>query len=406
MSAHSKIIHLAIISFILFLSGCETLNVNAIGTKDQFVKESDEERLWKRCIEEQEVIAKSGVVYDDNCLNTYLNGLAAKITPDNVRATGMNVKVIIIKSPIINAMMYPNGIMYVHTGLLANIENEAQLVSILGHELTHFINRHTLKQFRNIKNKSAFFASVSMITASVSGITGCPADLSSLTMYGFISSVSGYSREQEAEADKGGFNALLMNNYSPLESVKVFEIFERDCKENKSKQYVPYAFLDHPTNQARMKNLKKFCKLHEAEINDKNRLTGEEEYKQKTLGLLLWSAGLDIKASRFDSAKRIVEKYLQAAPQDAEAYYYLAEVLSNRNKKDDKEKAIENYKKSIELNSNFPLSHRDLGLIYYKDKLSNEAKIEFEEYLALVPNAEDKKYIDIYLDELKKGDAK
>jgi predicted Zn-dependent protease len=404
MNKHYKFFNLIIIFLTLYLSSCETLNVKPIDTHGVFIKDADEERMWKRCAEEQDIIARSGWVYNDANLTVYLNDLTKKIITDNVKETSVSVKVIIVKNSLINAMMYPNGIMYVHTGLLANIENEAQLVSILGHEVTHFINRHTLKQFRNTKNKSAFFATISMILTSASGLTTSPTDYSSLAMYNLISSVNGYSKEQEREADNGGFSALLRNNYSLSESVKVMEIFERNDKDDKNKQRVPYAFLDHPTNKERIKYLKRLCKLHETESNEKNRLLGEDIYRKNTNSLLLDNAGLDIKASRFNSAKRTIEKYLQLAPQDARAYYYLGEVFSNRNEKDDKEKAIENYKKSIDLNKDFPPPHRDLGLIYYKNKLSDEAKREFKQYLALVPNAEDKKYITIYLDELGKGD--
>lgn len=406
MQSYPKIFNLTIISLMFFLAACETLNVSAIGTQGQFIKEADEERIWKRCREEQEIIAHSGLIFDDAGLDAYLNGLTAKIIPDNVRATGIKVNVIILKNPMINACTYPNGVIYVNTGLLANIQNEAQLVSVLGHEQTHFINRHTLKQFRNLKNKSAFFATVSMITTTASGLTGAPADFSSLAMYSLISSVNGYSREQEEEADKGGFEALLRNNYPLMESIKVFDIFERDYQEDKNKQRIPYAFLDHPTNQARIKYLKKLCKLYESETNDKNRLSAEDIYRKNTDYLLLENANLDIRASRFSAAERTIERYLQLSPQDARAYYYLGEVFSNRNEKDDQAKAIENYKKAVDLNKAFPFAHRELGLIYYKNKLAAEAEREFAAYLALAPNAEDKKYIILYLDELRKGDKK
>jgi len=406
MNFSAKIPALILIPLVFFLSSCETLNVSAIGTQGQFAKEADEERLWKRCMEEQEVLARSGFIYDNPSLNSYLSSLVSKLMPEDVKKTGVNVKVLVIKDPTINALMYPNGVMCVHTGLLANAENEAQLVSVLGHELTHFINRHSLKQFRNLKNKSAFFSTLSMISTSLSGLTGSPQDYSSLGLYNLISSVNGYSRTQEKEADTGGFDMLLRNNYYPSESVKVIEIFQQDEKDMKNKHRVPYAFQSHPSNKARIKTLKKLCKLHDSEFNDKSRITGEDSYNKHTVDLLLNNAAMDIKASRFNSAKRAVDRYLQLCPQDAKAYYCLGEIFCNRNEKDDQAKAIEHYKKSIDLDNDFPFAHRDLGLIYYKTKLSNEAKTEFEKYLALVPNAEDKKYITIYLDELRRGETK
>lgn len=400
-----KVLDLAYIFFAFFLSSCASLDIKPIGNHSNFVKESDEERLWKRCIEEQEVIARSGSIYDDINLNVYLNGLITKILPDDIKTASVNVKVFVIKDPEINACMFPNGVMYVHTGLLVNIDNEAQLIFILGHELVHFINRHSLKQFRNTINKSAFFATLSMVATSTSGLTGSPTDFSSLGMYNLISSVNGYSREQEYEADKGGFEALLKCNYPIAESINVIEIFEKEYKEDKDRKKIPYVFLDHPTNQARIKYLKKLNKSYENEMHDKGRLTEEEIYNKNICVLLLDNASLDIKASRFNSANRAIDRYLRLYPSDSKAYYLLGELFSDRNKNDDQKKAIENYKKSIELNNNFPLPYRDLGLIYYKQQLFDEARNEFETYLALLPNAEDKKYVIIYLDEIKKRKA-
>ena len=49
-----------------------------------------------------------------------------------------------MRDPTLNAFSLPNGRIYVHTGLLACLESEAQLAMILGHEMTHVTNRHPL----------------------------------------------------------------------------------------------------------------------------------------------------------------------------------------------------------------------------------------------------------------------
>ncbi|MFH1199349.1 MAG: M48 family metalloprotease [Candidatus Omnitrophota bacterium] len=396
------IFHSILICMVCFLCSCETLNVNSIGTEKQFTKEDDEARIWQRCKEEEDIIYESGTIYNNARLNEYLNGLVKKIIPQEVSDSGVSVEVFVLRSPIINAGVYPNGVMYINMGLLADLDNEAELVYVLGHELTHFIGRHTLKQFRNLKNKSAFFATLSIATASASGAVGAPVDLSSLSVFTFISSISSYSRDMERRADEGGFNILLNNNYAPQESVKAIEIFETDLKGDKVKTKIPYVFMDHPTNQKRLKVLKQLCSENESALEDGNRITGAREYQMMVKGLLLDTAGLDIKVGRFHAAQRLTNKYLLSSPQDARAYYYLGEVFSNRKDKGDEALAIANYKKAIELDESFPLAHRELGLIYYKNNSYKEAFKEFNRYLSILPDAEDKKYIDIYLEKLKK----
>jgi peptidoglycan/xylan/chitin deacetylase (PgdA/CDA1 family) len=51
---------------------------------------------------------------------------------------------------------FPNGVIYIHTGILARMDNEAQLATLLAHEMTHATHRHLVKQFRDIKIKQLF----------------------------------------------------------------------------------------------------------------------------------------------------------------------------------------------------------------------------------------------------------
>ena len=56
--------------------------------------------------------------------------------------------------PQFNAMMAPNGMMLVWSGLLLRVENEAQLAAILGHELGHYLERHSVEQLRAAKDRA------------------------------------------------------------------------------------------------------------------------------------------------------------------------------------------------------------------------------------------------------------
>ena len=56
-----------------------------------------------------------------------------------------DVKIVVIKDPYLNAFAFPNGVIYIHTGMLARMDNEAQLAALLAHEMSHCIHRHTLR---------------------------------------------------------------------------------------------------------------------------------------------------------------------------------------------------------------------------------------------------------------------
>src|SRR4030067_1130229 len=90
---------------------------------------------------------------------------------------------------------------------------EAQLATLLAHEMTHATHRHAIKQFRDARNKTAFLA---VITAGTSGLA---APLGAL---GTLAAITGYSREQEAEADREGFKLMVKAGYDPGEAPKLF----------------------------------------------------------------------------------------------------------------------------------------------------------------------------------------
>ncbi len=62
-------------------------------------------------------------------------------------------KVKVVKDPFLNAFALPDGSIYFHTGLLARMENEAQLATVLGHEIAHFINRDSARQLRHRESR-------------------------------------------------------------------------------------------------------------------------------------------------------------------------------------------------------------------------------------------------------------
>jgi predicted Zn-dependent protease len=402
---NKKILELTLLMIIcISMTSCETLNVQAIGAQQQYNKEEDEKRLWKRSEEFEEILQKSGFIYDNKELNEYLNKLVDSILPEKVKATGCSIRAYVLKDPSFNAFMTPNGFMYIHTGLLSAMENEAQLATVLGHELVHFTNRHSLKFFRSLKNMSAFYSTLSVTSAAFSPYSSY-GDLSNLLIqYSFLSSVTGYSREMEYEADKGGFELLLKNNYDIQQSPKAFEILERQIREEKIKE--PYFFSTHPKVKERKKNFESLCNLHKENSKDKEKITGEDAYNTIIKNLILNNAMLDIKKGRFKSANRAIERFLKLEPQNSRGFYSLGELYRNRKDPGDLEMAIDNFKKAISLDNSFALAHRELGIIYYKNKQKDKAIKEFEIYLVLAPQGDNYEYITKYLHELKGEEGK
>src|SRR5262249_52894121 len=96
-----------------------------------------DEKLLEDANELDRQFEKKGLVYHDPAAEDYLvriakNLLAGAQPPDRV-----SYRFHILRDPMVNAFALPNGSIYVNTGLIAALENEGQLASVLGHEITH-----------------------------------------------------------------------------------------------------------------------------------------------------------------------------------------------------------------------------------------------------------------------------
>lgn len=126
---------------------------------------------------------------------------------------------------------------YIHTGLLARMDNEAQLATLLAHEMTHAKYRYLVKEFRDINNKTAFLAASQLAFQQLGQGTGyCRV----LGVVGTLAAARGYSREPETEADMEGLKLVTKAGYDLFEALKLFEYLKSWLEENKVKE--PFFF--------------------------------------------------------------------------------------------------------------------------------------------------------------------
>jgi predicted Zn-dependent protease len=379
--------------FYFLVMGCVTTSLPPV-TKD-FRLEDDEKRLWLRSEEEQKVINRSGVIYRDEELEVYLNEIAEKLQPAEV-LTHIPFKVIVIKNHHLNAFIYPNGVLYVHSGLLARMDNEAQLATLLAHEMTHATHRHLIKQFRDTKNKAAFLATISVTTAGL-GVYGSLATL--LGSIGTMAAIRGYSREHETEADEEGFRLMASSGYDPREAPKLFTHLKKELEEEKRKE--PFFFGTHPRVVERLENCETLLKTRPQE--QREGILNTEIFLKKISRIILDNARDDLKAGRFKIAERGVEKYLTVKSESAEANSLLGDICRQRGEGDDLAKAKAHYQKAISINSSYPDSYKGIGLIHYKQGEKTIAKQALELYLSLSPQALGRTYVEEYIHQCKEG---
>ena len=373
---------------------CATTDLPPVNELSSLQLHEDERRIWNRSSEEQKRLDNSNYLYDDLVLTAYVNDVAHNLISEDIKVKGLTIEIKIIKNPLLNAFAYPNGVIYVHTGILCKMQNEAQLATLLGHEMTHALYRHAIENYRSMKNTSAVLATVQVASIPF-GVYGDLATL--LGSIGAMAAVTGYSRELETEADKVGLDLMVKAGYDPEESTRLFEYLKKDIEEQDIKE--PFFFGTHPRLQERINNYNQFIM---DSYHDKKGNKYESRFMTNIFPLLLENAQMDLSMGRFSSAHDGIERFLKLEPENARAHYCMAELYRQKGDKDDREKAISEYNLAISFDPSDPLPHRGLGMIYYKQKFYEKSKQQFEKYLFLYPTAEDRGYIEQYIQQIQR----
>ena len=334
---------------------------------------AEEKSLWQEADEFDQALARAGKVSTDPALTAYLQGIMDRLYPEfKGRFT-----VRLLNAQHINAFALPNGSVYVNAGLVARFENEAQLATVLAHEGAHFTHRHALQQAERAKNAAAFALVVGMLGVPVVG------DIVAL------SSMFGYSREHERQADEIGYQRLLAAGYAPREAIRTFEHLQADIKAADIKE--PFFFASHPRLQERIDS---FSEL----VKDAN--SGEvarERFVETTAQLRLASLEADLAAYRYRQIILVLSDPARRREYPPKASYYLGEAYRLRNETGDAASAEREFNNVIETAPQFAPAHRALGLLYYKRGDSVRAASLLRQYLALAPGAADRAYVEYYL---------
>ncbi len=356
---------------------------------DSLLASEAEQLLWQKSELEQRTFDSNDLIYADPQLESYLNHVVARLMPETAPAD-LVIRVNVIKSPYLNAFAYPNGMIYIHSGLLARMNNEAQLAAVLAHEMVHCIHRHALRAFRKYRNQPAYLIAAQQTLLKTKGLQKLAR---SMGIAGAMTAISGYARELEAEADRIGFEWVLKAGYNPKEALSLFDQMLSDHAQDGREE--PFFFGSHPQIRQRADNLQNLSLPAMINISASNK--SSQAFFAKLDQLLLDNARLDIRLGRFHVARESVEKFLSIKPDDTRAFFLLGEIYRQRGLHSDVQTALDYYSRAIHLDPSFAAPHKAIGLIHYKKGQHALAKKFFESCLQLSPDSPDKAYIKGYL---------
>jgi len=183
----------------------------------------------------------------DKSLNEYVSDVGKKISSRTHRPN-MPYSFRVVNATYINAYAFPGGSIACTRGILLDLDNEAQLAALLGHELGHVNARHTAQQMTKSTFTQAFVGGLSVL-AGVAGGSGLGQVAGQLGSIGAGALLASYSRDNEREADALGMEYMVRAGYNPNGMVGLQDML---VSLNKSKpSAIELMFATHPMSEER-----------------------------------------------------------------------------------------------------------------------------------------------------------
>lgn len=340
-----------------------------------------ERGLWYQVEEAERELKTSKFLVTDPALNEYVNGVLCRtVGEDRCKAT----RLYIVRTPQFNASMAPNGLTIVNTGLLLRMRDEAQLAAVLGHEFTHFENRHSVRLFRDIRKKTDALSWLSFIPIPYLGLA---------SQVALIGSVYGFSREMEREADAGSIDELVRGGYDPRAASAIwsqlgaeFDATAAERKHKSRKDRGGGLFATHPRTTERMSTL---AQLATARAGTEAGVTRADEYKA-ALGPW-WARLIDdqISLNDFGGTEYLLATLAQPKGWTADLLYARGELYRARASAGDFANAVGFYREAIDRGEAPVETWRGLGLALLRSGDTAGGQAALRDYLARNPEAFD-----------------
>jgi predicted Zn-dependent protease len=284
-----------------------------------------------------------------------------------------------------NASMAPNGMLLIWSGLLLRMDNEAQLATVVAHELGHYMQRHSLARLRDAKSRSAF----ALVMGSLGVIGLVPQLVALVGAYSF-------SREQETEADAIGVSLMAAAGFDPREAPKVWGnlIEELSATPGGKPEERSPMFATHPASAER------FAMLRERAGDRAGEVRGAE-YRARLGPLRRDWLDDELNRGRPEESLVLLGRLLVAEPGNALLLYFRGQTRLRRGAEGDAAAAETDLLAAVVAGSEPPETHRALGQLRLQQGNAAAARESFERYLGLSPQAPDAPLVRQQLEETR-----
>jgi predicted Zn-dependent protease len=201
--------------------------------------------------QEAQQVSSQLPMLQDTQIDSYVNSLGNRIA--NLTSRGdLNWHFAVVNTDVVNAFALPGGYVYVNRGVLARATSMDELAGVLGHEIEHVVLRHSVKQMQQQQGANVGLA----IACTLTNVCNSQAAATAINIGG-TAVFAKFSRQDEVQADEGGFQNLVRAGISPEGMLSFFQkLLAEEQSQGSSSAAAPW-FTDHPGTQDRIADIQR-----------------------------------------------------------------------------------------------------------------------------------------------------
>lgn len=320
-------------------------------------------------------------------LTAYVQGVGDRLARQARRQEELDFEFSILNDSVPNAWALPGGKIVVNRGLLIELESEAELAAVLGHEIVHSDAAHGARaQSKGMLTQAGAVVSMVILGSTIDNQAAREVAMM-VPAVGAQLITQKYGRDAEREADVYGMRYMSESGYDPQGAVELQETFV-ELSEGRDPDWVSGLFASHPPSRERVENNRKTASELPAGGD-----VGRERYQQKIAYLKRVQPAYDA----FDEAKKAVtdgdmdraqeklDEALAIEPRESLFHGLQGDILALDGQR---EQALVSYRKAVQANPGLFYGYLRSGQMEYRLGQASAARASLNRSQELMPTAE------------------
>ena len=320
-------------------------------------------------------------------LTSYVKGVGNRLAAQARRKDQLEFEFSVLNDSTPNAWALPGGKIVVNRGLLINLESEAELAAVLGHEIVHADAAHGARgQSKGMLTQVGAMVTMVILGSTIESQSGRQVAMM-VPALGAQLLTQKYGRDAERESDEYGMLYMSEAGYDPQGAIQLQETFVELSKE-RNQDWINGLFASHPPSTERVKN-----NIKTAQGLPAGGETGKEIYRQKMAYLKRVQPAYDaydearkaVAEDHMDVAQEKINRALSIEPRESLFHDLQGDIYAM---KDQNKNALTSYKKAVKANPGFFYGHLREGQMRYLLDQPSPARSSLTQSLELMPTAE------------------